>query len=55
MVLGGGIVYKGQVKNSFKHGKGVQTWPNGAKYEGDWDRDKMCGSGKYYYPNGDFY
>ena len=24
-----------------RHGKGVQIWPDGARYEGDWTDDKV--------------
>lgn len=27
-------------KNDMKHGKGVFTWTNGDKYDGDWIEDK---------------
>lgn len=26
--------YKGQWKGEMRHGQGVQTWPDGARYEG---------------------
>jgi len=26
-----------------KHGKGTQTWPDGAKYDGDWRNGKAEG------------
>jgi hypothetical protein len=29
-----GAVYSGQLKGRFRHGHGVQCWPDGAKYEG---------------------
>lgn len=31
-----GVVYSGEWLGMFKHGHGVQTWPDGAKYDGDW-------------------
>lgn len=31
-----GAVYKGYLLNEMRHGPGVQTWPDGAKYEGEW-------------------
>jgi len=45
-----GTVYNGSmkmVKNMqdnevwIKHGFGCQSWPDGAKYEGDWNDDKI--------------
>ena len=44
-----GAIYTGQMKKVIedgievlvKHGRGVQKWPDGAKYEGDW-RDGMA-------------
>jgi hypothetical protein len=36
MKLEGNIEYEGEWKNESKHGMGVQKWPNGAKYEGEW-------------------
>ena len=29
-----GAVYEGQMKKGQRHGYGVQSWPDGAKYEG---------------------
>ena len=34
MTLSGGVVYEGEIMNSFKHGFGIQKWPNGSRYEG---------------------
>ena len=30
-----------------RHGKGVQVWPDGAKYEGSWKRNKAHGKGEF--------
>lgn len=38
-----------------KHGHGVQKWPDGSKYDGQWLEGKANGFGKFYYPNGDYY
>lgn len=34
------------------HGKGVYTWPDGRKYEGDYKYDKKSGRGVYYWADG---
>ena len=31
---------------SMRHGWGVEIWPNGNRYEGDYDKDRMHGKGK---------
>ena len=31
-----GAEYEGQWKGGMRHGKGKMTWPDSAKYEGDW-------------------
>ena len=38
-----------------KHGKGVQIWPDGAKYEGEWRNNMAEGDGVFYHANGDVY
>ena len=30
-------IYKGDTKNGKKHGKGIYTFPNGERYEGEWE------------------
>jgi len=42
-------------KNGLRDGKGVQTWPSGSKYEGDWVEDQSNGKGKLTHANGDIY
>lgn len=37
--------YVGQLRGGMAHGRGVFTWPNGDKYEGDWQDDKPHGRG----------
>jgi hypothetical protein len=37
------------------HGKGVFTWPDGRKYEGDYLDDKKEGFGVFYWPDGRMY
>lgn len=38
-----------------KHGKGIQVWDDGSKYEGYWKYDKPNGKGRMIYGNGDAY
>ena len=63
--VGEGAIYSGQlieVKDPeyeeavfLKHGYGVQMWPDGAKYEGDWRNGMAEGQGTFYHANGDVY
>lgn len=47
-------VLKGK-ETYIRHGFGIQTWPDGAKYEGDWRNDMIQGKGTFVHPNGDLY
>lgn len=38
-----------------RDGFGVQKWPDGAKYEGQWKENKACGYGKFFHVDGDIY
>jgi hypothetical protein len=38
-----------------KHGQGTLTFPDGRKYEGEWQHDKKHGKGTFTYANGDAY
>jgi len=38
-------VYDGEWKGGFRDGKGSMTWPDGAKYVGEWSMNKACGRG----------
>ena len=38
-----------------KHGKGIFTWSNGQRYEGEWADDLINGKGVLHYTNGDRY
>ena len=38
-----------------KHGKGTQTWPDGAKYTGEWRNGKAEGFGTFTHANSDVY
>ena len=46
---------KTQEKVYIKHGKGEQTWVDGAKYNGDWRNGMAEGQGTFYHANGDVY
>ena len=41
--------------DSRRHGRGVQTWAGGTRYEGDWYQDEQHGHGVYTTPNGSTY
>lgn len=41
-----GGVYKGEVKDKKRHGKGKMVWADGSVYEGDWLNGKRTGKGK---------
>ena len=43
----GSAVYRGEFKAGRKHGKGVKTWRNGDRYEGDFIEDRREGTGMY--------
>ena len=36
---------------TIRHGYGIQTWPDGARYEGNWALGKQHGLGKYMVPD----
>ena len=48
-------VYKGQMKNGLRHGRGTQVWTDGSKYEGEWRDDKTNGYGRLIHSDGDVY
>ncbi len=55
---GEGRMYKGQwtrAKNRTKDGLGIQLWPDGSKYEGQWKQGKSNGYGRMTHANGDIY
>jgi len=37
------------------HGSGIETWPDGKKYEGQYHIGMMQGMGKYSWPDGKCY
>jgi len=39
--------YHGEFRAGQKHGKGVKTWPNGDRFEGEFVEDRKEGVGKY--------
>ena len=50
MIWLGGRQYDGLFQRGLRHGKnGVQTDPNGDRYEGTWENDLMEGLGKVFY------
>ena len=48
-------MYKGYLKDGTRHGPGIQVWPDGAKYEGEWRFNKANGKGKFWHADGDVY
>ena len=48
-------VYRGEIKDSKRHGKGVITYTNTRLYEGDWFNDKRNGKGFERFSNGNTY
>ena len=50
-----GRVYRGQVVNCKRNGKGTLTFTNGKIYEGDFVDDKLLGKGKFTWPSGSVY
>ena len=65
LVFENGAVYKGNshlinskigyLKEGLRHGPGTQVWPDGAKYEGEWQNNKANGRGKFWHADGDIY
>ena len=41
--------------NNFRHGRGIQLWPDGSKYSGQWKNNNASGKGKLLHSNGDIY
>jgi hypothetical protein len=41
-------MYVGEYLNDKKHGRGVFTWKDGRKYDGEWKEGKQNGKGRYY-------
>ena len=38
---------------NYRHGRGIQIWPNGEKYIGYWKNNQANGKGKLYHSDGD--
>ena len=38
-----------------RHGRGIFTWPDGSKYEGDFKQGFRTGNGTTYFPEEDIY
>ncbi|CAG9315185.1 unnamed protein product [Blepharisma stoltei] len=54
--LENGAVYIGDWNEKFeRHGKGVQIWNDGSKYEGYWKNDRANGKGRLIHGDGDVY
>ena len=43
------------MRGGFRDGRGTMTWPDGAKYEGEWKIGYACGSGAFFHADGDIY
>lgn len=54
-VLPSGSVYKGEIVDEKRHGKGVMQFTNGGIYEGNFNKNKRQGKGKMVYGNLDVY
>ena len=51
-----GATYKGATDGSGrKHGRGMQKWPDGSTYVGEWRRGKSHGVGEFWHANGDHF
>ena len=50
-------IYYGEwdIDKNVRHGRGIQIWPDGAKYTGYWKDDKAEGKGKLLHADGDIY
>lgn len=48
-------IYYGEWLNDKRHGRGVQQWLDGSRYEGYWLNDKANIKGKLFHSNGDTY
>ena len=49
-------IYHGQwSQEGLRHGRGLQIWPDGSKYEGYWQNDMANGRGRLIHSDGDIY
>lgn len=54
--LDNGAIYVGEwTKEGLRHGKGLQIWKDGSKYEGYWKNDMANGKGRLIHSDGDVY
>ena len=54
--LDNGAIYIGQWSaEGLRHGRGVQNWTDGSKYEGYWKNDMANGRGRLIHADGDVY
>ncbi|CAG9332185.1 unnamed protein product [Blepharisma stoltei] len=54
--LDNGAIYIGEWSDRWeRHGKGIQVWPDGSKYEGYWMHDRANGKGRLIHNDGDVY
>ena len=42
-----GAKYVGHWENDLQHGSGVESWPDGSRYDGEYSRGVKEGYGKY--------
>lgn len=47
--------YYGEWQNNLKDGDGLVIYADSTEYDGSWVKDKKEGSGKFTWPNGDYY
>lgn len=51
-----GAIYTGQwTKDGLRHGRGIQIWTDGSKYEGYWSNDMANGRGRLIHFDGNVY
>eukprot|EP00359_Climacostomum_virens_P002668 CAMPEP_0204904456 /NCGR_PEP_ID=MMETSP1397-20131031/4874_1 /ASSEMBLY_ACC=CAM_ASM_000891 /TAXON_ID=49980 /ORGANISM="Climacostomum Climacostomum virens, Strain Stock W-24" /LENGTH=471 /DNA_ID=CAMNT_0052073251 /DNA_START=731 /DNA_END=2146 /DNA_ORIENTATION=+ len=55
--LENGAIYRGEwsMSGQYRHGKGVQEWEDGSRYEGYWANDRAFGKGRLIHADGDVY
>ena len=54
--LDNGAIYVGEwTKEGLRHGRGLQVWKDGSKYEGYWKQDMANGKGRLIHSDGDVY
>ena len=53
--LDDGSVYRGQMNDTKREGRGTQNYSDGSVYEGDWRDDQASGKGQHKYLNGNVY